>query len=83
VIREFETGKPDSYQLKYYARGIGGVRVGWMGEKDQDHEELLLTKIVRLDAQGLAKARNAALKLERHAYKVSRDVYGKTDPLTR
>jgi len=82
VIREFETGKPDAYQLKYYARGIGGVRVGWMGENDQDHEELLLTKITRLDAQGLAKARNAALKLERHAYQVSKAVYGKTAPMT-
>jgi hypothetical protein len=82
VIREFETGKPDAYQLKYYARGIGGVRVGWMGENDQDHEELRLTKVIRLDAQGLAKARNAALKLERHGYKVSKDVYGKTAPLT-
>jgi hypothetical protein len=82
LIREFETGKPDAYQLKYYARGIGGVRVGWMGENDQDHEELRLTKVTRLDAQGLAKARNAALKLERHGYKVSKDVYGKTAPLT-
>jgi hypothetical protein len=83
IIREFEPGKPDSYQLKYYARGIGNVRVGWMGKKDQDKEELKLTKINRLSSKGLANARNAAMKLERHAYKVSKGVYAKTAPMTR
>jgi hypothetical protein len=82
VIREFEVGKPDSYQLKYYARGVGNVRVGWMGAKDQDKEELRLTKIIRMNAQALAKARTAALKLEAHAYKISKNVYGKTAPMT-
>jgi hypothetical protein len=83
VTREFEPGKPDSYQLKYYARGVGNVRVGWMGEKDQDKEELILVKIMRLNAQQMAKARNAALKLERNAYKISKGVYGRTAPMTR
>lgn len=83
IIREFEPGKPDAYQLKYYARGIGNVRVGWMGKKDQDKEELKLTKINRLSSKGLANARNAAMKLERHAYKVSKGVYAKTAPMTR
>jgi hypothetical protein len=81
LIREFEVGVPDAYQLKYYARGVGNVRVGWEGENDQDHEELRLTKIVQLKAQGLASARNAALKMERNAYRVSKDVYGKTAPM--
>ena len=71
LIREFETGKPDAYQLKYYGRGVGNVRVGWDGSNDQDKEELRLTK-----------ARTAALTLERHAYKVSKAVYGKTAPMT-
>jgi hypothetical protein len=83
VIREFEPGKVDSYQLKYYARGVGTVRVGWMGSKDVDKEELVLSKIIRLNAKELAKARNAALKLERNAYKISKNVYGKTAPMNR
>jgi hypothetical protein len=78
VIREFEIGKPDAYQLKYYARGVGNVRVGWEGENDQDQEELRLTKIVHLNKTQMAKARTAALAMERSAYKRSRDVYGKT-----
>lgn len=82
LIREFETGKPEADQLKYYGRGIGNVRVGWEGDNDEDHEELRLVKITQLKAQGLAKAREAAMKLERHAYQVSRAVYGKTAPMT-
>jgi hypothetical protein len=82
IIREFEVGKPDAYQLKYYARGVGNVRVGWEGENDQDHEELRLARIIHLNEQGLANARSAALKLEAHAYKVSKNVYGKTAPMT-
>lgn len=83
VIREFEIGKPDAYQLKYYARGLGNVRVGWEGENDQDKEELRLTKIVRLNAKQLAEAREAALAMERSGYKRSKDVYGKTAPIRR
>jgi hypothetical protein len=82
LIREFETGKPDAYQLKYYGRGVGNVRVGWEGDNDEDHEELRLVKITHLNAQGLAKAREAAMKMERHAYQVSKAVYGKTAPMT-
>jgi hypothetical protein len=83
VIREFEPDKPGASQLKYYARGIGNVRVGWMGKKDVDKEVLMLTQIKRLDAAGRANVRNAVLTLERHAYKVSKNVYGKTAPMTR
>ena len=82
LIREFETGVPEAFQLKYYGRGVGNVRVGWEGAEDQDHEELRLVRIVHMKAQGLAKARDAALKMERHAYQVSKAVYGKTPPMT-
>jgi hypothetical protein len=82
LIREFETGVPEAFQLKYYGRGVGNVRVGWEGAEDQDHEELRLVKITQLKAQGLAKARAEAMKMERHAYQVSKAVYGKTPPMT-
>jgi hypothetical protein len=83
VIREFEVGKPDSYQLKYFAPGVGNVRVGWLGKKDQDREVLALVDLVRLGPQALSRARREALKLERHAYKISKDVYAHTPPSTR
>ena len=80
VAREFEPDKPESSQLKYYARGVGNVRVGWLGRRDQDREVLALVKVVHLDQQALAEARREALRLEARAYKISKDVYGRTLP---
>jgi hypothetical protein len=82
VAREFEPDKPESYQLKYYAHNVGNVRVGWLGRKDEDREVLVLVKAVHLDPQGLAEVRREALRLEEHAYKISKDVYGRTPPST-
>jgi hypothetical protein len=78
VTREFETGKPDAFQLKYYAAGVGNVRTGWAGAKDEDHEVLVLSKLRHLGAKGLAHARAGALTLERHAYAIKKDVFGRT-----
>jgi len=83
VAREFEPDKPDSSQLKYYARGVGNVRVGWLGKRDQDREVLVLVDLVRLSPRALASVRREALKLEKHAYEISKDVYGRTHPSTR
>jgi hypothetical protein len=80
VIREFETGKPDAYQVKYYARGLGNVRVGWAGSRDKDNEVLVLTKVVHLGPTGLRNARAHALKMEKNAYTRSKDVYGRSEP---
>jgi hypothetical protein len=80
VIDEWDKEEPDAHQLKYYARGIGNVRVGWRGEKNKDHEELELIKIEQLGADDLAKARDEALKLERSAFEHSKDVFANTKP---
>jgi hypothetical protein len=80
VTREFETGKPDAYQVKYYAGSVGNVRTGWAGAKDQDREVLALVKVKHLSPSALARLRANALKLERRAYKRSKDVYGHTQP---
>lgn len=74
VIDEYEPDKPNAFQTKWHAPGVGVVRVGWKG-KDADHEVLRLKRIVRLSAAQLAKARTEALKLETRAY-----VYGSTEP---
>jgi hypothetical protein len=83
VIREFERSKPHASQLKYYARGLGNVRVGWVGANDQDHEVLVLTRVRHLDAKAKARVRRQALLLERYAYERSKAVYGGTAPSTR
>jgi len=33
VIEEFERNKPGAYQLKYYAPGVGDIRVGWRDQR--------------------------------------------------
>jgi hypothetical protein len=78
VTREFETGKPQAFQVKYYARGVGNVRTGWAGAKDEDHEVLVLVKLRHLGPAALARVRASALEMERRAYRVSKDVYGRT-----
>src|SRR5688572_17575612 len=40
VIEEFEPSVPDAFQLKYYARGVGHVQVGWDGANESEQEEL-------------------------------------------
>ena len=79
VIDEFNQEEPGAIQLKYYARGIGQVRIGWRGD-DTQQETMELVEFVNLDPQDLAEARVAALKLEERAYETSPDVYGQTPP---
>jgi uncharacterized protein YbaA (DUF1428 family) len=78
VIAESSLEEEDAYQLKYYARGVGNVRVGWRGE-DATQEELELVSYTQLDQEALAEVRLAALAMEEHAYEIS-DVYGQTAP---
>jgi hypothetical protein len=79
VIEEFERNKPGAFQLKYYAPGVGDIRVGWRGPEEVEKEGLELVKEVRLSPQGLAKARANALKMEKHAYEI-KEYYRKTEP---
>jgi len=79
VIEEFERDKPGAYQLKYYAPGVGDVRVGWRGPEEEEKEGLELVKDVHLGPQGVAKARAKALKMEKHAYQI-KEYYRKTKP---
>ena len=80
VIDEFNHGEPDAHQFKYYARGVGVVRVGWAGALEDTQETLELVKVVKLDAAAMAKIRATALALEKSAYKVSPKMYGQTAP---
>jgi hypothetical protein len=77
VIEEFSEEEPGAFQLKYYARGVGNVRVGWRGD-DPSRETLELVELIRLSPDGLAEARTEALKLEKRAYRISKDLYART-----
>ena len=81
VIAETSASEPDAEQLKYYAPNVGNVRVGWKGAGEKTKETLELTKIEQLDAKAMAEVRKEALKMEKHAYEVSKNVYAQTPPL--
>jgi hypothetical protein len=81
VVDEFNRDEPDAHQLKYYAEGIGNVRVGWAGALELEQEVLELVRFAQLDADELDAVREAALALERRAYERSPQVYGQTSPM--
>jgi hypothetical protein len=80
VVAEYNIDAPDSHQLKYYAPGLGPVRVGWAGALEPDHEELSLVKVEQLTGAALEELRNKALALEAHGYEISPFVFGTTKP---
>ena len=79
MIEEFERNKPGAYQLKYYAPGVGDVRVGWREPEEEEKEGLDLVEDVSLSPEALAQARADALELEKHAYEI-KEFYRGTQP---
>ena len=78
VIAEYNIDAPDAHQLKYFAPGVGPVRVGWAGALEPDHEELALVSVEQLGEDELDDVRDLALALEAHGYVISPFVYGTT-----
>ena len=80
VIDEWDEADPAALQRKFYARGVGNVRIGWAGE-DDEKETMVLTRLGHLDSGALAQARDEARKLDQSAFRVLEDTYGKTQPV--
>lgn len=80
IIEEYSQAEPNAFQLKYYAPGVGIVRVGWRGE-DASKENLELVEFIELTPDQLAEARTAALALEQSAYQRVPDVYADSPPM--
>jgi hypothetical protein len=78
VTEESERGVAGVFHLKYYAPGVGLVRVGWRGAKELEKETLALVKRQQLGKVALASAHREALQLDQNAYKRSKAVYGQT-----
>lgn len=83
IIAETSASEVDAQQLKYFARGVGNVRVGWRGAGEKTKETLELVRIEQLSAAELSAVRDKALALERSAYQRSKSVYGRTPPVER
>jgi hypothetical protein len=69
---------PKGHVFKYHAPGVGVVRTVPVGEPEA--EVIQLTKARHLNAQDLSAARSAALKLDKRAYVIAKDVYSHTEP---
>lgn len=74
VIEEWSKGErtAGALQLKYYAPGVGYVKVGFEGN-DPVKETLVLVKMSQLSPREMDKARAEALKVEERSY-----YYGRT-----
>ena len=77
---EASLAEPGAFQLKYYAPGVGEVKIGWRGD-DPTQEQLELIEHKQLNPEELADIHAQSLELEKHAYEVSPDSYGKTAPM--
>jgi hypothetical protein len=78
VIEEWDEESPKgALQTKYYARGVGIVRIGFRGE-DKSKEEVALVKIEELSPEAMAEAHAEAFGLEQRAYE-----YSRTPPVER
>lgn len=77
VVDEWSPLDPGSgHQRKYYAPGVGNVRIGAVD--DPEGETLVLVNILQLTPEELAEARVETLKLEERAYQVNDD-YRRTE----
>jgi hypothetical protein len=76
VVDEWNPDEKGAHELKYYAPGVGNVRVGAAGGRE--HEVLVLKEIVHLAPDQLAAARARVLELDARGATVSPKLYGKT-----
>ncbi len=65
-----------AHELKYYAPGVGNVRVGAAGGKER--EVLVLVEVVQLAPDQLEQARARVLELDARGATVSPKLYGET-----
>jgi hypothetical protein len=77
LIEEYSQEEPGALQLKYYAPGVGNVRVGWES-KDPMKESLELVRVVQLGPEEMDQVRAEAFGIEERAY-----AYGSTPPAQR
>lgn len=76
VVDEWSPGEP-GHQIKYYAPGVGLVRVGARGGDSQ--EFLGLAAVRHLDHAALTRVRAEVLAMDRRAYRITK-IYRVTEP---
>jgi hypothetical protein len=71
-------GEENAERLKYYARGVGNVRIGWRGKGKRVRKTLELVEIVELSADARARAMAAALDLDWRSYQYAAKIFDGT-----
>ena len=66
----------DGHQFKHHAPGVGVVQI--VGKGGTEQETLNLTRIHTLSDKELAASTARVLVLDKHAYKLAKDVYAQT-----
>jgi hypothetical protein len=79
VNEEWSPSEPRQRQFKYYAPGIGNIRVGFSGGGQR--ENLVLRTLARLSRRDMERVDAAALAIDRRGHRVSK-VYARTSPAT-
>lgn len=81
AIDEWTPSEPGARQRKYYAPGVGNIRVSPTAGKE--HEGLVLTRVERLGPRAMDAVRKAAMALDARARVARRDLYGRLAPAQR
>jgi len=71
----------DGSENKYFAPGVGGILTEPLSGNPQETEELV--NVTQLSPEGLAEISDEAVKLDRHARTVAKDVFGRSAPAER
>ena len=79
VNEEWSPSEPDERQFKYYAPGLGNIRVGFSGGGQR--EDLVLRAATHLSRWNMSRVDAAARAVDRRGPRVSR-VYARTSPAT-
>ncbi len=68
IIAEHDEETDDGiFQTKYYAKDVGLVQIGYLGD-DPSKEQLFLQEVIQLDAAGMDEARALALAIDGRGY---------------
>jgi hypothetical protein len=78
VTDESNPSEPGAHQRKFYAPGVGNIRVGAAGGSEK--ETLVLVSVAKLGPAAVAEVRTQALEVEARASVVRKDLYPLTPP---
>jgi len=78
VMREYSRDEPGASQLKFYAEGVGTVRVGWRGPNEEEQEEMVLVSVEHLNDAQMDELRRTVIEQDRRAYRHVPETYEAT-----